>query len=882
VSGGPVPPRDVSWYGDPRDHGARCGECPLNGSRYVPYSGPTGKLRLVLVGEGPGRKEAVERRPFVGMTGQLLNEELERVRLDRDETHVTNATLCMPETDQDADRAAECCAPRLLKELAELPPDVPIVTLGKAATRTVLGVKSILLARGFVWTARDLEASVKGAEGALRKAERLEKKVEEARLRLDVLRGRHALAGRTVLPTLHPTFAFIHNETWAPIFHIDLDRVARWVRGELTHDMLADNIKLVESVSALKRSKRAFMVTDKVEDIDRVSKLLGPVVACDIETERQKPLSPLLVPILTVQISDGVRGIVIAPWRKELHADALTQFLSNRTVIFHNGFCFDTVALERDGVSFAQVKLEDTLSAHHSFASQYPQKLDHVVASFLDSSPWKVKFGVRGAEEKGLAPTHVEGNELWEYGAADAFVTKLAWDAMQADLAGESSVYAHDKRRAILYKSLQVVGYPVDRRRKRLLSKKLKLRAAALKGKMRSISRRPNFAPSKLNDVRHVLFKVLNAPILNPTPSGLASTSNATLESLRNDDGTRVSRFSETLLHWRATLKSKNTYVDPVVVHKDGRAHYTFKPFGVITGRPASRILSAPRWSKALPERVREQYCAAPGRTLVYFDLAQAEARTAAALSGDPNFLAAVAGDIHTRNAIILFPDAKEALERDPKGKHCARHSEKGSSKAACNCGKPFRDVTKNVFFAIIYQAHPSTVLSYLRSQGFPIELGDVELMFSAVRDAYNVYDQYVKDNIRWVEKNGYLRTALIGRIIWLGFHPKPAEVSNLGVQSLIADVMDMRLLDVIIPQLPSDVFMIMHHYDSATFDTPLSLVEYKTNAKGDKLPCGPVVELIEKCWEEPVRLKESIVCRAACEFLLPAETKVARRWSAL
>jgi uracil-DNA glycosylase family 4 len=882
------PPRDVSFYGTPQEHGARCDLCPLQGNTFVPYSPPTKKLRLVLVGEGPGRVEVIRRTPFCGPTGQILTEELTTVGLDREEAHVTNATLCVGETDQENEQAAECCAPRLLKELADLPANVPIVVLGKAATRAVLGVKAIFLARGFVWTARDIADSVTGAEAALRKAEREKKKVDAASLRLETVQERQKLAGRTVLPTLHPTFAFIHNETWADHFRIDLDRAARWMRGELTADMLADKAERVTSLSALRRKRGTFLVTDNVDEIAAASKIIKKEVGVDIETERLKPLSPLLVQIFTVQISDGERSIVISPWDKERHAAVLTKFLKGRTAVFHNGWVFDQVALERDGVSFDGVQLEDTLTAHHAFASCFPQKLDHVVSTFLDSSPWKVRFGVRGAEEKGLAPQHGEEGDLELYGACDAIVTIKAWRAMQADLAPEWAVYEYDKRRSILYKALQVTGYPVDKRRKRLLSKLLQRRAASLKGRLRTIARRPEFQPSKLGDVRHILFYTLKAPMLNPTKTGLVSTSNATLESLRTGDisddtkETRVARFAEGLLNWRVTLKSKNTYVDPVVIHPDGRAHYTFKPFGVITGRPASRILSAPRWSKKLPERVREIYRAEKGRMLVYFDLAQAEARFAANLSGDAGFIAACTKDVHTANAKILFPDAREMLERDPKGKKCPRHSKSGQARAECNCGKPYRDVTKNAFFAIIYQAHPSKVLSFLRSQGFAIRLDAVEAMFAAVRDVYADHDRWVKELVRYVEKHGYIKSAIARRKIVYGFHPKPTDISNAPVQSGIADIIDTRLLDVMVPSLPFGDKMILHHYDSATFDVDTRHVDFKRGPDGEEIPCGPVVEMIENTWKEPVRLKDSIVCRGDREFLLPAEVKVAKRWSEL
>ena len=882
----PIPPRDTRYYGDPRDHGARCDLCPLKGSIFVPPVEPKGKHRLTIVGESPGRVEETQRRVFVGPTGQILDGELSDVGLSRDEAFLTNSCLCQPHTDKDAERAAECCAPRLLRELAAHDPSIPIIPMGKAAARSVLGIKSILLARGFVWTARNLEDRVQAAEKTWEKAEKGDKKAE-AKLRLDTYVERNKLAGRTILPTLHPTFAFIHNETWAPIFHIDLDRAARWVRGELTADMLADKIERVTSLTALRKRKGVFYVTDDVEEIARAEKILGQEVGCDIETERMKPLSPLLAPTLTVQISDGDRTLVIAPWNPSKHAVALTRFLKGRTTVWHNGFCFDEIRLKADGVSFEGVQLEDTLTAHFAFASHLPQKLDHVVATFVDSSPWKIRHGVRGAEEKGLAPRSEDDGDLYLYGGTDAVLTIKAWRAMQADLAPVRAVYEHDKRRSLLYAQLQVNGYHVDRRRRRLLMKLLKARGAALKGLMRRIAKMPYLSPNKHADVRKALFGRLKAPMLNPTETGLASTSNSTLETLRTGDTskktkeTRVARFAEATLNYRASMKSLGTYLTPVQIHKDGRAHYTFKPFGTITGRPAGRILSAPRWSSFLPERVREIYTVPKDCLILYFDLAQAEGRAAANISGDKNFIEACAKDLHTRNALILFPDEAEALKRDPKGKDCPRHSEGGRAGAACNCGKPYRDVTKHAGFAIIYQAVAQTVLAYLRSQGFPVELDQVEDMIEAMRAAYPDHAAWVEWLTAWVRQNGYIETAIMHRKITVGFHAKVQDLSNLPIQSLIADIMDIRLLDVINPQLPPGCKQILHHYDSASYEVPRRLIEWE-EVKGKKYPRGKVVDIIENAWREPVRLKPSIVCSGEREFLLPAEVKTGRRWSEL
>jgi uracil-DNA glycosylase family 4 len=905
-----IPPRDVSSY-NPVKHGARCDICPLKGNQYVPAMPPEeGKPKLVIVGEGPGRKEVLQRRPFVGVTGDYLNQELDELGIRREEAWVTNAAMCVGETDQDNARAAECCAPRLAQELADLPPEAPILALGKAATKSILGVKSILLARGFVWTTRSLEGPIESSEANIRKAERNadEEGIVEHTLKCQTLKARSRLADRTVLPMLHPTFAFIHNEGWAPIFHVDMKRAKRFLSGELTKEGLADNITKVSSIKGLKRGKRAYIVTDSVTEIDEIGDILGPDVGLDIETNATQPLSPLTAGILCVQISDGVRTLVIGPWDVKTHPEPLTRLLKKkRTIVLHNGYNFDQPALEVDGVDFDLSKIEDTLVAHHAFASHFPQRLDHVISVFLDASPWKIRFGRRGAEEKGVPPQHMDINELHHYGAVDAVLTILAWFAMQKDLDSERAVYEHDKLLGIQGKGLQVVGIRVDRKRRKHLSLGLKRRAASLKGRMRTLSGKEYFQPSRLGEVRRVLFKTLRAPMLNPTATGLASTSNATLEQIRTQGlgtlrrgpadtqqtsgpiqnktrPTRAARFAEALLNWRVAVKIQSTYINAVVVHKDGRAHYNWRPYGTVSGRYSCRLQSCPRWSTAIEDRAREMYTASPASLLFYFDLSQAEARFAANLSGDANFIATCKGDVHTGNAKILFPqeDAQEMLARDPKGKNCPKHGEESEKGAKCNCGKPYRDIAKNAGFAVAYLAEAATVFAYLRAHGFPVELEAVEEMLGALKSSYGGYYTYVAENVAFCQKNGYLRTALMGRVRWFGFNPKPQEIANFPIQSGIADVMNTRLLKLqaYLAKECRGTRLIAQVHDAAIFDVPKKWVVWGTDSKGKPLAKGPVVEAIERTWAEPVRLEKSVVCREPREFLLPAEIKTGMRWS--
>ena len=57
--------------------------------------GPLG-ARVMLVGEAPGEREALEGRPFVGRAGKNLDAFLEGAHIRREELYVTNAVKFRP------------------------------------------------------------------------------------------------------------------------------------------------------------------------------------------------------------------------------------------------------------------------------------------------------------------------------------------------------------------------------------------------------------------------------------------------------------------------------------------------------------------------------------------------------------------------------------------------------------------------------------------------------------------------------------------------------------------------------------------------------------------------------------------------------------------
>ena len=105
--------------------------------------------QILLIGEGPGAQEDAQGLPFVGPAGELLNRMLAAIGLDR-QTHVliSNSVFWRPlgnRTPNDGELAV--CRP-FIARLIELNCPKIIVTLGAAATKSLLDVTGITRARG--------------------------------------------------------------------------------------------------------------------------------------------------------------------------------------------------------------------------------------------------------------------------------------------------------------------------------------------------------------------------------------------------------------------------------------------------------------------------------------------------------------------------------------------------------------------------------------------------------------------------------------------------------------------------------------------------------------------------------------------------------------
>jgi uracil-DNA glycosylase len=137
---GPRPGSDAeSGLAALREEIRACRKCGLADGRTqaVPGEGLS-STPLMFVGEGPGRDEDLQGRPFVGKAGQLLTKIIAAMTFERKDVYIANIVKCRPPDNRVPLRAeVETCTPYLLRQIALIKPKV-IVTLGKTATEFFL------------------------------------------------------------------------------------------------------------------------------------------------------------------------------------------------------------------------------------------------------------------------------------------------------------------------------------------------------------------------------------------------------------------------------------------------------------------------------------------------------------------------------------------------------------------------------------------------------------------------------------------------------------------------------------------------------------------------------------------------------------------------
>ena len=118
---------------------ADCTRCALSKSRTQTVFGVGNEnASWMIIGEAPGAEEDRRGEPFVGRAGQMLNEMLRAVGLDRESVFIANVLKCRPPNNRDPEPGESAACRQYLERQIELVQPQVILAVGKIAAQNLI------------------------------------------------------------------------------------------------------------------------------------------------------------------------------------------------------------------------------------------------------------------------------------------------------------------------------------------------------------------------------------------------------------------------------------------------------------------------------------------------------------------------------------------------------------------------------------------------------------------------------------------------------------------------------------------------------------------------------------------------------------------------
>lgn len=583
---------------------AKCDLCTLKDEPFVPSSGRF-DAALVCVGEAPGAVEVEQGKPFVGMSGQLLDIAIQEGGGDPEDTYRTNVVLCRPpENRTPHDNEIACCRDRLIKELQQT--TAPIMTLGKTACE-VLGVP---FAHKSAWIEWDKTHWMK--------------------------------------PAWHPAYV-LRDASEANVF-----------LAEVASTLAGPGLRLSFDPK--------WVVPHTLEEL-RVQLAKCPDnawVAFDIETDQVQWFDTperKADAILMLQLCWTTEFGIVIP--DDLLFDVpgtgqvLTEFFRRVRSIGHNGK-FDCVFLMSQlGVD---IQLDfDTMLAQYCLDETFPLGLKALAKLYFGMPDYEEVLIKQYLTNRNDKYSKIPFEALAEYGTLDVVVTLKLREVFEEKLRKEGQ-YEEPFLRPLMeasraFRDVELLGLAVDPELMSQAGDILSTRADKEREKLIELSGHPELNPASPMQLAHVLYDELDMPTLKSVHHSERSTGSEALEKLKGRHP-----IIEVIGNYRRVQKLKTSYVENVRDIRDlsGRVHGTILINGTEVGRlsvrnPALQTIPRPDdWAGAL---IRHMYVAGPGKVLIVADYSQAELRVLAHESQEPFLIDAYVHnrDLHSEVAIAMY-----------------------------------------------------------------------------------------------------------------------------------------------------------------------------------------------------------------------------------
>ncbi len=816
---------------DFRSQGADCDACPFKQQNPVLCERALGsrKERLVIVGESPGQSEDFVGRPFVGATGKALDAELHAVGHQRETTHITNAIACFPTKDATSaqmKKAADCCKPRLLKELKDLPKYPPLLAMGKWAIYSLTEKPT-----------KDLVSNWIGYP-----------------LLSPALK-------REVFPMAHPTFALIYDPAQADTWRQHLE----WATTKPRTLSPPAGTTCIEPTSQATTLLEQLVQSGEGAQPPSSS---GQLVSLDIETLGVDPLSDK---ISAIGVSNGTITVSV-PWDEYYTNDfgvqpgldsypdgpaikrALREILATAPLVAHNGI-HDILALEHRGLTIAAGRsagYEDTLLAHAVAFQGLPHDLGYVAASTFYAPRWKSIF--KHHRREAFTTAHPE--DLRKYNAEDCFYTAKLWPYLKQELIEAYpealNIYEETKQSQRVAMNMKARGWATDPavREKHRVAYEAKAENAArtfVDLYTRYVGEKATTPkPSSDKDVA-AIYAALEAPVVKRSEkTGKPSYSSEALDLYRKSGSPAVVEVTKALQNYRDQQHILNHFIYKLPTDSQDIIHATFNVHGAGTGRWSCKDPNLQQIPKAkyrngvmVHPGLRDMFVARPGNLIIRADWSNLELR----------ILAAVA---QAKTMLQWFAEGKNVHDMN-----CERwFGEKYSPTQ--------RKIAKNLIFGVSYGAGEEKAWKTLRAEIPGLTLKMTKYIVKQLRETHPEIFTFQEECVAHAKEHGWIATPISGRrkiIHKWDSKTTPNECKNYPIQGTAADLANAALGRV------------SAHLDQNSRIMALAAVHDEFILEGPTKDLSRAVKILKSCMEHPTKIGDET-------YSFPVEVSYGPSWA--
>lgn len=737
---------------------ANCDQCPLQ-ARQMCGSHIPANATMLVIGEAPGVDEIIDRKPFVGDSGKVLEGALTYVGIDWSRVAKTNAVLCRPRQGEGTPiEAVEACLPRLEYDIRQAN-TTKIIAAGNYAAYAMDQLAGTIYGGGIMSRAGEVyDFEVNGAPA-------------------------------TYTTVVNPAY-LLRNDEYAPTYLRQIERAVRDHRRDF--DLARVEIAVMTPANKIR-------IIEYLNSFDR-----GAPCAFDVETDHLQwyetpstPAAPLLCLVITLE---DWRSVIIPV---DMYADpsvraAVDMCFTEYHIITQNGKFDQNVMSVREGVSFDVS--DDTMLMHYALYELGSHGLKELATEYLGAPDYEgmyidAEFERLGIAKKDRRYSLIPPDKLYKYAGIDGVVTLQLWRIFLPELHARG-LYEYPYREVLLSvaNALPIIeqtgiGIDTDQLDEAALEfgkdiAKIEADMTAIvaplvaklpedhelrrltRGKKKADRDKYTYNPKSPPQTHYVLYdpRMLNFDmpkrLIKPTAT---NTGKEALEKLPADQP-----FVGLLRHHRRVSKMFDTYIASIQRRTTTRGllNVDFRLTGTEIGR-----LSASGGDHGIPRPddyygavIRSAFIADPNdedEVLVIADFSQAELRAFAHLA-NVKFLIAkynAGQDVHNETALMLeaagapiFAGYKAA--QDVIANAVAHTAE--TVKAAKAFVKRLRVLAKNINFGNIYQGGAAGISGMI---GGAVPIGVVAGVLKVYHNIMPEAADFARSQYEFLLAHGYVKT---------------------------------------------------------------------------------------------------------------------------